>query len=94
MLRRLGLELARRLQVWDERQVNEASVLRAFLESKLPRRFKERQRLDVAGHAADLAKDNVAVVFARAADRRLDLVGDVRHDLHRAAKIAACAFAR
>ena len=87
MLRGLRLELARRLEVGDKR------VLGALLEAELARRLQERQRLDVARHAPDLAEHDVAVVRARVADRRLDLVRDVRHDLHRAAEVAAGALA-
>ena len=94
VLRRFGLELACRLQVGNERQVHEAGVLDAFLEAELPRGLEEGERLDVAGDAADLAEDDVAVVLAGAPDRRLDLVRDVRHDLDRSAEIAARAFAR
>ena len=93
MLRRFRLQFARRLQVGNERKVHEACVLGSFLETELPRRLKKRQRLDVARDAADFAEDDVAVVCARAPDRRLDLVGDVRNDLHRAAEIAAGALA-
>ena len=73
--------------------MDEARVLGALLESELPCRLKERQALDVARYAADLAEDYVAVVFARAPYRRLDFVSDVRHDLHRAAEIAASPLA-
>ena len=94
MLRRLCLELARGLEIRDERQMHEARVLGPDLEAELPRRLEEGERLDVAGNAADLAEYDVAVVFASATDRRLDLVRDVRNDLHRSAEIPAGAFAR
>ena len=93
MLRRLRLEFARRLEIRDERQVDEARILRAFLEPELPRGFEEWQALDVARDAADFAEDDVAVVFAGGPDGRLDFVCYVRDYLHRAAEIAACAFA-
>ena len=99
VLRRLCLELPRRLEVGDERQMHEARVFGSDLEPELPRRLKERQTFNVARNAADLAEYDVwrgfvAMRFARAPDRRLDLVRDVRHDLHRSAEISAGAFAR
>ena len=70
MLRRLCLELARGLEIRDERQMHEARVLGPDLEAELPCRLQEGERLDVAGNAADLAEYDVAVVFASATDRR------------------------
>ena len=58
---------------------------------ELADRLEERQRLDVADGAADLDDHHVAVVGHRA-DRRLDLVGDVRDDLHRRAEVVAAAL--
>ena len=94
VLRGLGLELARSLEIGHERQVHEARVLIALLEPELPRRLKKRQALYVARDASDLAKDNVAVVFAGTSYRRLDFVRYVRHDLHRSTKVAAGPFPR
>ena len=94
MLRGLRLQLARRLQVGDEREVDEARVVVALLEAELPRRLQERQRLDVARDAADLAEDDVAVMLAGGLDGVLDLVRDVRHHLHRTSQVAARAFPR
>src|SRR5207248_4604162 len=66
-------------------------VVTAKLEADLPDRLEEGQRLDVAHRAADL--DDRDVGLARAAlDERLDLVGDVRDDLDRAAEIVAAAL--
>ena len=94
MLRGLRLQLARRLQVGNEREVDEARVVAALLEAELPRRLQERQRLDVARDAADLAEDDVAVMLAGGLDGVLDLVRDVRHHLHRTSQVAARALAR
>ena len=73
--------------------MHEARVLHALLESELPRRLQEGERFDVARYAADLAQDDVAVVFAGGADGRLYLVRDVWDHLHRAAEVPARAFA-
>ena len=81
MLGRLGLELARGLQVRDQRQVDVQAVLAADVEGELADRLQERQALDVADRAADLGDHDVDVVGGQAMDRRLDLVGDVRDDL-------------
>ena len=80
VLRRLGLQLARGGDVRNEREVNEDRVLAADVVAELTDGFEERQRLDVADRAADLDDDDV-VLRRDAADRRLDLVGDVRNDL-------------
>ena len=98
VLRGLGLELAGGLEVGHEREVDEAGVLGAGLEAELARGLEERQALDVARDAADLAQDDVrrglvAVRLAGRADRGLDLVRDVRHDLDRPAEVAAGALA-
>src|SRR5437773_150621 len=91
MLRRLGLDLARRGDVGHQRQVDVADVVAPELEADLPDRLEERQRLDVAHRTADL--DNRYVGLAGAAfDVRLDLVGDVRDDLDGAAKVVAAAL--
>ena len=94
MLRRLGLQLARRLEVGNERKMHETRVFGALLEAELTRRLEEWQTFDIARYAADLTEDDVAIMFSRAANRRLDFVRDVRNDLHRAAEVPACAFAR
>ena len=64
------------------------------VDGELADRLEERQRLDVADRAADLGDHEVDV--ARLGDQRdplLDLVGDVRHDLDRAAEVVAAALA-
>ncbi len=66
-------------------------LVAAELDAHLADRLEERQRLDVADRAADL--DHADVGIARAElDAALDLVGDVRDDLHRGAEIVAAAL--
>ena len=65
-----------------------SDVAAAGLGPELPDRLEERQRLDVADRAADLDDDDVDVA-AHLADVGLDLVGDVRDDLHRLAQVVA-----
>ena len=59
VLRRLRLQLAGRLDERDERDVQVEHVLGADLAPELADRLEERQRLDVADRAADLADDDV-----------------------------------
>ena len=63
-------------------------VVAAELDAHLADRLEERQRLDVADRAADLDHAHVRVARAHA-DAVLDLVGDVRDDLHRRAEVVA-----
>src|SRR5881394_2676 len=88
VLRRLGLELGSRGDERDQRQVDEQRVVAAYFLTELPDRLEERQRLDVADGAADL-RDHHIVVGRQAPDRALDLVRNVRDDLHRRAEVLA-----
>ncbi len=65
------------------------AVLLAHVERKLADRFQERHSLDVADGAADLGDDDIDIIGGELSDRRLDLVGHVRNDLHGAAEIIA-----
>ena len=65
VLRGLRLQLAGRVDEWDERDVDVEDVLGACLAAELADRLEERQRLDVADRAADLADHDVAVATAR-----------------------------
>ena len=60
VLRRLGLQLAGRVDERDERDVQVEHVLGPDLAPELADRLEERQRLDVADRAADLGDDDVA----------------------------------
>ncbi len=57
----------------------------------MPDGFEERLRLDVTHRAAHFDDDDVEP-FRGVAHATLDLVGDVRNDLHRTAQIVAAAF--
>lgn len=89
VLRRLGLQLARRADVRQERDVHDEDVVAADLVTDLADRLQERQRLDVTDRAADLGDDDVDVVGRHPADAVLDLVGDVRDDLHGVTEVLA-----
>ena len=62
VLRRLGLQLAGRLEIRHEREVDVEAVLLADVERELANRFEERLAFDVADRAADLGDDHVDVV--------------------------------
>ncbi len=94
VLRRLRLQLSRVTDVGHEREVDEQAAAAPDVDRELADRLEERQRLDVADRAADLGDHEVDV--ARLGDQRdplLDLVGDVRDDLHRPAEVVAAALA-
>ena len=62
VLGRLGLQLAGRADVGQQRDVHEEDVVAADLVADLADGLQERQRLDVADRAADLGDDDVDVV--------------------------------
>ncbi len=92
MLRRFGLELSRRFQIRNKREVDEAAVFRAYFKTELTRSFEERKRFDVACDSADLAENDVGAAFSRTAEGVFDLVRDVRNHLDCAAEIRSGAL--
>src|SRR5215813_6121990 len=88
MLRRFGLELARRGDPRHQGQMNEEHAFASELIAELADRFEERQAFNVANRAADLAQDKILVVQIRE-DELLDRVRDVRDDLNRRSEIFA-----
>ena len=82
MLRRLGFQFTRRLQIGNEREMDEHAVLAAHVQRHLADRLEERQALDVAHGAADFGDHHVGLGVAEVPDHLLDLVGDVRDHLH------------
>ena len=91
MLGRLGFQFARAGDVRQQRQVNIDRVMARQFVAELPDRLEERQALDVADRAADLAQHEVEVLVA-VADEILDRVGDVGNDLNGRAEIIAAAL--
>ena len=93
VLGRLGLELARGGQRGQQRDVDVQDVGPPDVLAHLADGLEERQRFDVADGPADLDDDDVRVAVAGdAPDPLLDLVGDVRDDLDRAAEVVAAAL--
>src|SRR5476651_68990 len=88
MLRGLGLQFACAWNERQQRQMNVDRVVARQIVAQLPDRLEERQALDVADSAADLAQHEVEAVIA-VADEILDGVGDVRDDLDGGAEIVA-----
>ena len=89
----LRLELARGGQLGEQRDVDVQHVRPPDVLAHLADRLEERQALDVADGPADLDDHDVRVAVAGdAADPLLDLVGDVRDDLDRAAEVVAAAL--
>ena len=75
-----------------KRDVDRQRLLAAELVPELADRLDERQALDVADRAADLAQDEVVAVGIGEREF-LDRVGDVRDHLHRRAEIVAAPLA-
>ena len=90
LLRGFRLQLARRAQERQQRQVDEQDLAARLLERELTAGFQERQALDVARRAANLGDQHVDVgVRDAGGDARLDLVRDVRDDLDGRAQVVA-----
>ena len=88
MLGRLGLELAGARDEGHQRQVDVDRVMARQVVAELADRLEERQALDVADGAADLAQHEVEAVVA-VADEVLDRIGDVGDHLDGGAEIVA-----
>jgi len=91
MLRGLGLQLARSCDVGHQRHVYGAGVLAAQLVAQLAQRLDERQALNVAHRAADLAQHEIEPIGVGLREL-LDRIGDMRDDLDRRAEIIAAPF--
>ncbi len=74
--------------------MDEHAATAAHIYWELADRLQERQRLDIADGSADLGDDVIHVGgLGDQCNPLLDLVGDVRHHLHRAAEVVAAALA-
>ena len=92
VLGRLGLELVRGGDVGHQGDVHEHAVLGAEVATHLTGRLQERLGFDVADRAADFGDDHVDIIARLGAHAGLDLVGDVRDDLHALAEVLPRAF--
>ena len=83
VLRRLRLELASCRDVRQERDMDVERIVRADFLLDLADGLEERLALDIADRTADLRDDDISAVCLRhVVDLLLDLVRDVRDDLH------------
>ena len=86
----LGLVLVGAGEEGHQRHMDEHAVLPPHLQRYLTRGLQKGLTLYVPDGAADLGDDDVSPGLApHAVDEVLDLVGDVRDDLHRRAQILA-----
>src|SRR5579864_449223 len=94
VLGRLGLELAGRTYVRQQRQVYEQGAIALQLAMDLAQRLQKRLAFDVADGAAHLGDDDLRIGLAgHALDSLFDLIGHVRYDLDRAAEEVAATLA-
>ena len=93
VLRGLGLVLLAAVQIRHERHVDVECVFAPDLQPDLTDGLEKRLALNVAGRAADLRDNDVGVrLAADTIDKVLDLIRDVRNDLHRFAEVLAAAL--
>ena len=86
----LGFVLVAAAQEGDQRHMDEERVLLSLLQADLPGGLQKGLALDIAGRAADLGDDHVGLRrLSDAIDEVLDLLRDVRDDLHRLAEVLA-----
>jgi hypothetical protein len=92
VLRGLGLLLARRTDERNQRDVHVADVLAPHVEAELPDGLEEREDLDIADGATDLGDDDIHGFARESSDTTLDLIGDVRDDLHGLSEVVPATF--
>src|SRR3989304_2023483 len=93
MLGRLGLDLARRADVWKPRHVDEEHIFPSHFIAELSQHFKEGLRLNITDRPSPFNDAHIgAGLLADGCDPPLDLVCDVRDDLDRPAEEIAAAF--
>ena len=81
MLGRLGFQLSRRGDIWQQGEVNEAGILARKLYRHLPDCFQKRQRFDIPDRPPDLDDGDLGIPRA-SLDVQFDFVSNVRNDLH------------
>ena len=96
VLRRLGLQLARRRDVRHQRHVDEERVLRPGSSSiwRIASRNGSDSMSPTVPPISTIATSACRPAPRAALDELLDLVGDVRDDLHRLAEVLAAALLR
>ena len=91
LLGRLGLSLTRRLDVRQQRDMDETDIFLSDLERVLPQGFEEKQTLHITHGAADFGDEHIdiGILFRDFVDARLDLIGHMRNELHGLAQVLA-----
>ena len=85
-----GLQLVGRADMRQEGDMDNHGVFALELGAQLAQRLEEGQTLNIAGCAADFDDDDISArSSADQLDAALDLVGDMRHYLDRAAEVIA-----
>lgn len=75
MLSRLGFVFAGTLDIRDQRDVHEQTVLTANFQRHLADRFQKRLTFNIAGSAADFGDDHVCIgLFAHSVDKIFDFI--------------------
>src|SRR5690242_1357551 len=93
MLGRLGLDLTGRTDIRQPGYMDKEYILATHLIAKLPQRFQERLRLDVADRPPDLHNDNIRLrLFGNSRHPAFDLVCDVGNHLNRPAQEISPSF--
>lgn len=93
MLSRLGLMFLGAVKIGNERNVNEKTILSAYVVSYLLYRFDKRKTLYISGRTPDLGYDYVGVGnLSDLINETLDFVRDMRNDLNGSSEILSFAL--
>ena len=89
----LGFMLIRTGEIWHKRHMDVKAVAWANFVTHLTDRLQKRLALNVANRTADLGDHHIRVRrIGNAVDKPFDLVGYMRNDLHRFAKVGTRAL--
>ena len=92
MLCGLGLLLTTRPNERHQGDVDVAHIVATHFVAPLTNGLQERQNLNVTDGATHFGDDNINIFGGDALNTTLDLVSDVRNNLHRAAEVIPTAF--
>ena len=93
MLRRFGFMFFGCMKIRHQRHVDKQAVLSSDLQGYLSHCFNKRLAFNIADGTPDFGNDDVCVrFFTDLIDKFLDLVGDMRNDLHRGTQIFPSSF--
>ena len=94
VLRRLGFQLACRVEVWHQRHMKIEAVFFACLGAHLAHGFQKRQTFDIAHGSPDFGDDHIRWILGarHGKDISLDFIGDMRNHLNGGAQVFAPAL--